>query len=114
MIRIKRIYEEPAASDGARVLVDRLWPRGVSKEQAALDVWLKEAAPSQDLRTWFGHKPERFKEFSEKYREELQANPAIAELKKIITDHKNVTLLYAAKDPTINHAAVLLRFLRDG
>jgi uncharacterized protein YeaO (DUF488 family) len=113
MIRIKRIYEEPAASDGERVLVDRLWPRGVSKERAALDLWLKEVAPSPRLRTWFGHKPERFKEFSEKYREELQSNAAVAELKKLAEDHRNVTLLYAAKDPAINHAAVLLGFLQD-
>ena len=108
---IKRIYEAPAASDGCRVLVDRLWPRGVSKEKAALDVWLKEVAPSPDLREWFGHKPERFKEFSAKYEEELRANAAVDELKKLLKEHKTVTLLYAAHDPEINHALVLQKLL---
>lgn len=111
MFQIKRIYDEPAADDGARVLVDRLWPRGVSKEQAALDLWLKDAAPSPELRVWFDHKPERFAEFSEKYRAELAHNPAVDELKALATQHSAVTLLYAAKDSAVNHAAVLREFL---
>jgi len=111
MIHLKRIYEKPAASDGTRVLVDRLWPRGVSKADAQLDVWLKEVAPSPELRVWFGHKPERFQAFSKKYTEELTRNPAVNELKQLIADHPVVTLLYGAKDPAINHAVVLKRFL---
>ena len=110
-VAIKRIYEEPAAGDGYRVLVDRLWPRGVSKERAQLDGWLKDVAPSPELRTWFGHKPERFEEFRARYEEELKTNPAADELRTIIKEHKTVTLLYGARDPKINHAAVLLNFL---
>ena len=109
--QIKRIYEAATKGDGYRVLVDRLWPRGVSKEKAALDMWLKDVAPSPELREWFGHKPERFAEFSARYETELQSNPAVAELRQIIKDNKNVTLLYAAHDPAINHAAVLLNYL---
>ena len=111
MFQIKRIYDEPAADDGARVLVDRLWPRGVSKEQAALDMWLKDAAPSPDLRVWFDHQSERFAEFSEKYREELAGNPAVGELRALAAQHSVVTLLYAAKDPAVNHAIVLQEYL---
>ncbi len=110
MIRIKRIYEEAAAGDGTRILIDRLWPRGVSKERAALDLWLKDVAPSTELRTWFGHKPERFKEFSEKYRDELSHNPTVDELKKLVAKG-DVTLLYGARDPNVNHAVVLQKFL---
>ncbi|HVV67073.1 MAG TPA: DUF488 domain-containing protein [Candidatus Saccharimonadales bacterium] len=108
---IKRIYEDSAKSDGFRVLVDRLWPRGVSKEKAALDLWLKEVAPSPNLRTWFGHKPERFAEFSAKYKDELEQNPAVPGLRDIIKKNDTVTLLYAARDPKINHAAVLKDYL---
>jgi uncharacterized protein YeaO (DUF488 family) len=110
-LKIKRIYDEPSKTDGKRVLVDRLWPRGVSKQRAALDLWLKDVAPSPGLREWFGHKPERFKEFGLKYDEELSKNPAVDELRKLIADNKQVTLLYAAKDPEVNHALVLQRFL---
>lgn len=113
MLRIKRIYDAPEATDGYRILVDRLWPRGVSKERAALDLWLKDIAPSPDLRTWFGHKPDRFDEFIERYRLELQTNPAVGTLRDIIHGHSTVTLLYAAHDPKINHASVLLSFLQD-
>lgn len=108
---IKRIYEEASKSDGYRVLVDRLWPRGVSKDSAQLDEWLKEVAPSPGLRTWFGHKPERFEEFSARYFDELQDNPAVSQLESIIKNHHQVTLLYAARDPDINHAAVLREYL---
>jgi uncharacterized protein YeaO (DUF488 family) len=111
MIQIKRIYEEPSEDDGYRVLVDRLWPRGVAKERAALDAWAKEAAPSPQLRSWFDHKPERFTEFAERYTAELRENSAAAELNELAKKHKTVTLLYAAKDPEINHAAVLRDFL---
>lgn len=112
-ILIKRIYDEPTASDGYRVLVDRLWPRGVSKERAKLDEWLKDIAPSPELRTWFGHKPERFKEFKTRYESELAANPALEQLKAIIRDHESVTLLYAAHDPAINHVQVLAAYLKN-
>src|SRR5690606_24873851 len=98
--------------DGLRVLVDRLWPRGVSKTQANIDVWLKEVAPSPDLRIWFGHEPERFAEFSTQYRSELDNNPAVERIEQLESYNKTVTLLYAAKDPTINHAVVLQDFLK--
>ncbi len=112
MLKIKRIYDQPAKDDGYRILVDRLWPRGISKERAAIDLWLKEIAPSAELRTWFGHKPERFSEFSHKYEEELSASPDVDQLRQKLSDKKhNVTLLYAAKDPVNNHAVVLKKFL---
>ena len=111
MLQIKRIYDEPQASDGTRILVDRLWPRGMSKERAALDLWLKNVAPSPGLRAWFGHKPDRFLEFKERYMDELAANSAVTSLKKLLAKTPNTTLLYAAKDPAINHAAVLKEYL---
>lgn len=111
MIQIKRVYDEPAAADGDRVLVDRLWPRGVSKARAAIDLWLKEVAPSPELRTWFGHMPERFAEFQEKYTQELMLNPSVATLQALANKNEQVTLLYGAKDPVHNHAVVLQLFL---
>ncbi|HEY4144397.1 DUF488 domain-containing protein [Pinirhizobacter sp.] len=107
---IKRIHETPDPSDGHRVLVDRLWPRGVSKARAALDDWRKDIAPSVELRQWFNHEPERFEEFSAHYLAELRADPAVD---VFLTDihGKHTTLLYAAKDPDINHAVVLMRYL---
>ena len=111
MIQIKRIYDEPAASDGYRALVDRLWPRGISKERAALDAWLKNVAPSSELRTWFGHKPERFAEFKKKYQDELAHNDTVPELVQLAKAHQQLTLLYGAKDPIHNHAIVLKVFL---
>jgi uncharacterized protein YeaO (DUF488 family) len=110
-VQIKRIYDPPAASDGYRVLVDRLWPRGVTKDRARLDLWLKEIAPSAQLRTWFGHKPDRFLEFSAKYSLELDLNPAVGRLRQIIQSNKQTTLLYAARNTSINHAAVLADYL---
>ena len=106
--RIKRVYEKPGPDDGYRVLVDRLWPRGVSKEGAELDEWLKDVAPSPELRTWFGHRPERFAEFSERYAAELDGSPALAHLRGLVEDHDTVTLVLAAKDPEHNHGLVLL------
>ncbi|OCC24640.1 hypothetical protein MB02_03910 [Croceicoccus estronivorus] len=112
-IRIKRIYDAPASTDGKRVLVDRIWPRGVSKESAKLDLWLKEIAPSPELRKWFGHDPARFKEFSDRYRQELKANDvAVSELCDLV-DQADVTLLYAARDRRANHAIVLAEFLKQ-
>ncbi len=107
--RIKRIYEKPASTDGTRVLVDRLWPRGLKKTDAKIDLWMKEVAPSAELRKWFGHEPERFAEFKRRYKKELSKD-AFAELRNLGKD-KTVTLLYGAKDPEMNQAAVLLALL---
>lgn len=110
-IKIKRIYEKTEKADGFRVLVDRLWPRGVSKEKAHLDLWLKEVAPSAGLRQWFNHDQKKWKEFEKRYRRELAQNPAFGELKNIIKKHKSVTLLFAAKDEEYNDAIVLKKSL---
>lgn len=111
-IAIKRIYEEPVPGDGARILVDRLWPRGVSKERAKLDLWLKDIAPSTELREWFGHDPKKWIGFQKKYKIELANNEEpVAELKKIIRQNKTVTLLYAAKDEEHNEAVVINNLL---
>lgn len=109
--RIKRVYESAAPSDGRRVLVDRLWPRGLKKTDAALDDWLKDVAPSVPLRLWFAHDPDRFAEFGRKYRAELAKNPALAQLREL-GKGRRVTLLYAAHDPKINHAVVLQSVLQ--
>ena len=110
-IQIKRVYEDISADDGFRVLVDRLWPRGISKERAKLADWWKDIAPSPELRTWFGHKAERFAEFTEKYRAELSIGTAAPTHMATVAEHlaagENVTLLYGAKDPAINQAVVL-------
>jgi uncharacterized protein YeaO (DUF488 family) len=111
-VHIKRIYDAPKRTDGYRVLVDRLWPRGVSKQKADVDAWLKELAPSPRLRVWFGHKAERFDEFAKRYQAELAESMPFAELKKGAKGKKTVTLLYAARDPQVNHARVLADFIR--
>jgi uncharacterized protein YeaO (DUF488 family) len=111
--RIKRIYDAPKPSDGRRILVDRLWPRGVSKANAHLDGWNKDVAPSTKLRTWFGHEPERFVEFSRRYKAELAGSAAVRDLRSLGRRSK-VTLLYAAHDPKINHAIVLKSVLDRG
>jgi uncharacterized protein YeaO (DUF488 family) len=111
-LRLKRIYDPAARDDGARVLVDRLWPRGVRKDSTKLTLWLKEIAPSPELRTWFGHDPARFHEFSRRYRIELGSNrDAIAQIDDLLKRGR-VTLLYAAHDPVHNHAQVLADYLR--
>jgi uncharacterized protein YeaO (DUF488 family) len=106
----KRVYEPATADDGFRVLVDRLWPRGVSHERAALDLWLKEVAPSAELRVWYGHQDERFAEFARRYLAELEANPALEQLRSLIAEHPKTTLLYGAKSP-LNEASVLAELL---
>ena len=112
MVKLKRVYEKAAKADGYRVLVDRLWPRGLSKPKAKIDFWAKEVAPSNSLRKWFGHKPEKWPEFKNKYRLELKSNQAaVKELKTIIKKQKTVTLLYGAKDQQHNNAVVLKIFL---
>jgi uncharacterized protein YeaO (DUF488 family) len=112
-IQIKRIYEPYTKADDLRVLVDRLWPRGVKKEEAHVDIWMKDVAPSPNLRTWFNHEPEKWKVFSKKYTEELQNNNAVQELLDQIISHKKTTLLYAAKDEQHTHALVLQAFLQS-
>jgi len=108
--RIKRVYDPPAKSDGMRVLVDKLWPRGLKKTDAKLDLWMKEVAPSTELRKWFGHEPEKFAEFKRRYKKEL-SKEALGELRKL-GNGKTVTLLYGAKDAEMNQAAVLLALLK--
>jgi DNA-3-methyladenine glycosylase len=110
-VRIKRIYEPPAAEDGYRILVDRIWPRGVSKERAKLDLWLKEVAPTAQLRTWFHHEDPKWPEFRRRYRAELDGNPAVAELRALVSEHDRVTLLYSAHDENENQAVVLRDYL---
>ncbi|KQV83665.1 DUF488 family protein [Rhizobium sp. Root1220] len=105
-LQIKRIYEPPSPFDGDRILVDRLWPRGVSKKGARLDSWLKDVAPTPELREWFDHRPDRWEEFEKRYRAELVHNPAFADLCRFVAGH-SVTLLYGAKDNKHNHALVL-------
>jgi len=113
IIRIRRAYEPPAPADGKRVLVDRLWPRGLARKTAALDFWLKDIAPTPALRKWFGHDPSRFAVFAKRYREELDANSdAVADLCEI-ADSGDVTLLYAAHDKQVNHALVLAEYLEE-
>ncbi len=113
-IKLKRIYDDPSDDDGYRILVDRLWPRGVSKEDAKLDEWDKEIAPSSELRKWFDHQEERFKEFSKRYREELKDKENDLDKLREIAEKKTLTLLYAAKNPEINQAVVLKEVLSDG
>ena len=106
-IQIKRIYEAPAKEDGYRMLVDRLWPRGVSKVEAQLQEWNKEIAPSAELRKWFDHKEERFDEFSKLYEAELLKNPTELQRIKTLGKKEHVTLLFGAKDPKMNQAYVI-------
>ncbi|BCJ87160.1 DUF488 domain-containing protein [Effusibacillus dendaii] len=115
-VQTKRVYEPPGPEDGKRILVDRLWPRGPAKEKAHLDAWMREAAPSPQLCTWFSHKPERFQEFRISYLKELAENPIkhehVEQLYREATKGR-VTLLYAAKHPTCNHAVVLEEAIRN-
>lgn len=109
----KRIYQEPSEDDGYRVLVDRLWPRGVSKEKAQLDEWCKKIAPSTELRKWFDHEPERFEEFTNRYKGELTEKEDLVDHFLEIASEQPVTLLYAAKDEEHNHAIILKEFLNS-
>ncbi|MBN2692235.1 MAG: DUF488 family protein [Burkholderiaceae bacterium] len=114
-LRIRRAYDPPEADDGTRILIDRLWPRGLRKEGARIDHWLKELAPSTALRVWFGHAPERFAAFSARYEAELDSLPDQTHDLLILRDalrSERVTLLFAAHDPDINHARVLDDWLR--
>jgi uncharacterized protein YeaO (DUF488 family) len=112
-IRLKRVYEAPAAADGVRVLVDRIWPRGLAKDKAAIDHWLKAVAPTTALRQWFGHDPSRWAEFRRRYRAELAQNSeTLAPLRRLARSG-TVTLLYGARDPEHNQAVVLKALLES-
>ena len=112
-IQIKRVYDEPSTADGARMLIDRLWPRGVSKAKAKVDLWLKAIAPSTPLRQWFGHDPGKWEEFKKRYKDELNHNSeAVAQLRALM-DKGTVTLVYGAKDPEHNDAVVLQEYLGE-
>lgn len=112
-MQIKRAYEQASSDDGCRVLVDRLWPRGISKEDAHLDFWFKELAPSTELRQWFGHDPAKWREFQERYIQELDANANVLKYFFAKTENaKTITLVYSAKDEQHNDAVVLLEYLR--
>ena len=110
-IKIKRVYLQPGEEDGRRILVDRLWPRGLTKAKASVDLWLKEIAPSTELRKWFGHDPERWNEFQARYRAELKQNPEQVSLLKQEATKGMVTLLYGAKDEEHNEAVILQKLL---
>ena len=113
MIRVKRVYESPSKDGGWRVLVDRLWPRGLTKEKAAVDLWMKEVAPSDALRKWFGHEPEKWPAFEKKYRAELaRKKELLAEIKQMEKEHGTVTLLFGRKDEKQNQAVVLANILK--
>lgn len=116
-IRIKRAYEDAARSDGPRILVERIWPRGVAKDDAEIEAWLKGLAPSTDLRKWFGHDPEKWEEFRLRYQKELKKTEAaddLKELQSIVKEHKRITLVFAARDTEHNNAAALRDFLNNG
>ena len=110
-VKLKRVYEEPAKTDGTRILVDRIWPRGLSKEKAHVDLWLKDVAPSNELRKWFGHDPARWPEFRARYKAELKRNQAQLSLLRQALQKGPATILYGAKDEEHNQAVVLHEFL---
>lgn len=112
-VKLKRVYEPPDESDGERILVDRLWPRGLAKAKAKIDHWLKDVAPSKELRQWFGHDPVKWPEFEKRYRAELKNNPALSRLQEL-SRNRSVTLVYAARDQSHNDAVVLKHILDRG
>lgn len=113
MIKIKRIYERPSKDDGYRILIDRLWTRGLSKEKARIDIWLKEIAPSNELRKWFSHDPKKWQDFQKKYEKELKKkSELLKKIKKMNKERKIITLLYSAKDEKHNNAIVLKNALQ--
>ena len=113
-VRVKRVYDPHSPDDGLRVLVDRLWPRGMKRDTAGVDLWLRDVAPSAELRRWFGHDPARWSEFVERYRAELAGNPALSELLARVRQGGTVTLLFGAKDTEHNNAVALQGFVRSG
>ena len=114
MVKLKRIYLAPAPEDGVRILVERLWPRGLRKEDAAVDLWLKDVAPSPELRTWFGHDPAKWEEFQRRYRQELAAKPDLLKMLRQKVREGPVTFVYAARDEAHNAALALKKFLEEG
>ncbi|MFP3316079.1 MAG: DUF488 family protein [Caldivirga sp.] len=110
IIKVKRVYDEPSSDDGVRVLVDRLWPRGLSKESARIDIWLRDVAPSDELRKWFNHDASKWEEFKRRYFKELENNKAVNELINLLRDRRTITLLYSAKSP-YNNATALKEYL---
>jgi uncharacterized protein YeaO (DUF488 family) len=114
MIKLKRAYEPASKTDGLRILVERLWPRGISKEKAAIDLWLKAFAPSPELRQWYGHDPAKWPQFRKRYWTELQDQGDLLALLRIVTQEKTVTFVYAASDEERNSALVLKEFLERG
>lgn len=111
-IRVKRVYEAPSAADGFRILVDRLWPRGLSREHAHIDAWLKTISPSNELRRWFNHDPAKWDAFKTRYFAELEAEPAaVAELTGLVGHHRTVSLLFGAREEQFNNAHALAEFL---
>jgi uncharacterized protein YeaO (DUF488 family) len=110
-VKLKRVYETPSKEDGTRILVDRLWPRGLTKEKAKVDLWLKEIAPSTELRKWFGHDPAKWAEFKTRYKAELKNNPEQVKLLKVEVRKRPSTLVYGAKDEQHNEAFVLQELL---
>ena len=111
-LKVKRVYDPPAKTDGLRVLVDRLWPRGLSKDKAKIDHWLKDIAPSDGLRKWFAHDPEKWQEFKARYHRELDANAEAVKKLRALLRAKRVTLLFGAKDLQHNNAAALSEYLQ--
>jgi uncharacterized protein YeaO (DUF488 family) len=110
-VKFKSVYEQPTDSDGSRILVDRLWPRGLTKEKAHVDLWLKEIAPSTELRQWFGHDPEKWKSFRGRYETEIRNNDDLIGMLRDIAKEGTVTLLYGARDEKHNEALVLKQYL---
>ena len=108
---VKRVYEKPSADDGSRILVDRLWPRGIKREDAKIDLWLKEIAPSTELRKWFNHDPGKWEEFKQKYFEELKSNAAAVGQILELSGNKTVTILYSAKEERFNNAVALKEYI---
>lgn len=112
MIKIKRVYEKATPSDGLRILIDRLWPRGISKKEAQIDLWLREIAPSEELRKWFQHDPQKWSEFQKRYFNELEKKKELVrKIKELEKEHHTVTLLYGAKNAEHNNAIALFHFL---
>jgi uncharacterized protein YeaO (DUF488 family) len=113
-VRLKRAYERPSSRDGVRILVDRLWPRGLHREGAAIERWMKDIAPSSELRRWFGHDPARWEEFARRYRAELSGNSSLVDELRGIASRRPLTLVYAARDEAHNQAVVLREVLLEG
>jgi uncharacterized protein YeaO (DUF488 family) len=112
-IRLKRVYEGPSSQDGKRVLADRLWPRGLKKEEARVDLWLREIAPSTELRKWFGHDPDKWQEFKRRYFRELDCNHSAVQELLALADKGRVTLVFGARDKQFNHAVALKEYIQN-